>query len=174
MFFKRLTSSHIEQRTSILHFGKNSLISSIHGTTMALLFVVPLGCQSLGGDLNKNSSVLSKGHTILKEHVIMFDEDGYPLDPTGNYACIEKTDTTEFSYCEGKHHFLLNYPRFTRQDFNWRSKPYCFRQRTGKSQRTRYHQIIIFCPWRVKYPGWLHRSHHRRRTGFLQTYPIPL
>ncbi len=80
---------------------------------IGLLLVVLTGCQSFGVTLNKEKGSAARNE-ILKNHVVMFDEDGHPVDPTGNEDCRN----TQFSpqdpiYCNGNHGVLTNYPRLT-------------------------------------------------------------
>jgi len=56
-------------------------------------------------------------NAILKKHVVMFDEDGHPVDPTGNYECQPKPNIEDPSYCDGKHSVMANYPPLQREDF---------------------------------------------------------
>ena len=56
-------------------------------------------------------------NAILKKHVVMFDEDGHPVDPTGNYECQPKSNHEDPAYCDGKHSVMANYPPLQREDF---------------------------------------------------------
>ncbi len=81
-----------------------------------ILFALMTGCQSFGTTLNKPKGA-SDRHTILQNHVVMFNEDGHPVDPTGNSDCQTDGNTPGPSYCTGKHSVLTDYPRLTTQDF---------------------------------------------------------
>jgi hypothetical protein len=81
-----------------------------------MLILLVTGCQSFGTTLNTNEGALER-NTILKNHVVMFDEDGQPVDPTGNQECQSKKNNEDPAYCEGKHSAITNYPRFNKKDF---------------------------------------------------------
>jgi hypothetical protein len=78
--------------------------------------VLVTGCQSFVQPIYIKK-VPKDPNTILKEHVVMFDEDGHPVDPTGNYECQPKPNPEDPAYCEGKHSVMVNYPRLQRKDF---------------------------------------------------------
>ena len=81
-----------------------------------ILLALMSGCQSLGKTLNTSEGALER-NTILKNHVVMFDGDGYPVDPTGNRGCQTATNDEGPSYCEGQHDVMVNYPRFDQKAF---------------------------------------------------------
>ena len=81
-----------------------------------ILIALVTGCQSFVHPIGTKKGPQDP-NTILKEHVVMFDEDGYPVDPTGNYECQPKPNHEDPAYCEGKHSFIANYPRLQRKDF---------------------------------------------------------
>jgi len=81
-----------------------------------ILLTLMSGCQSLGKTLNTSEGALER-NTILKNHVVMFDGDGYPVDPTGNGRCQPATNDEDLFYCEGQHDVMVNYPRFNQKAF---------------------------------------------------------
>ena len=81
-----------------------------------LLMALVTGCQSFVHPIYTNEGPKDP-NTILKEHVVMFDEDGHPVDPTGNYECGPKPNIEDPAYCDGKHSVMANYPRLQRKDF---------------------------------------------------------
>ncbi len=83
---------------------------------VCILMVLVTGCQSFVQPIYIKK-VPKDPNTILKEHVVMFDEDGHPVDPTGNYECQPKPNPEDPAYCEGKHSVMVNYPRLQRKDF---------------------------------------------------------
>ena len=81
-----------------------------------LIIVLVTGCQSFGKTLNSTEGAAER-NAILKNHVVMFDEDGHPVDPTGNQECHPRKHDEVPAYCDGKHSVMTNYPRFPAQDF---------------------------------------------------------
>jgi hypothetical protein len=91
-----------------------STLQHIIGAFILILLVT--GCQSLGKTLNTDEGALER-NSILKNHVVMFDEDGHPVDPTGNQECQPRKNHEDPAYCEGKHSVITNYPRLNKKDF---------------------------------------------------------
>jgi len=81
-----------------------------------MIIVLVTGCQSFGKTLNTSEGALER-NAILKNHVVMFDEDGQPVDPTGNQECQPRKNIEDHPYCDGKHNVMINYPRLNKKDF---------------------------------------------------------
>ncbi len=83
---------------------------------ICVLMVLVTGCQSFVQPVNTKEGPIDP-NAILKKHVVMFDEDGHPVDPTGNYECQPKSNHEDPAYCDGKHSVMANYPPLQREDF---------------------------------------------------------
>jgi len=83
---------------------------------VCLLMALVTGCQSFVQPIYTKEGPKDP-NTILKEHVVMFDEDGHPVDPTGNYECQPQPNHEDPAYCDGKHSVMANYSRLQKKDF---------------------------------------------------------
>ncbi|MEC4680527.1 MAG: hypothetical protein VST67_07490 [Nitrospirota bacterium] len=97
-------------------FVKTLFSNFRHEIGVFILILLVTGCQSFGRTLNTNEGA-SERNNILKHHVVMFDKDGYAVDPTGNQECQPRKNNEDPAYCDGKHSVMTNYPRFNRNDF---------------------------------------------------------
>jgi len=84
---------------------------------IVILILLVTGCQSFGKTLNTREGASAR-NAILKNHVVMFDGDGQPVDPTGNQECQPRKNNEDPAYCDGKHNVMTNYPRLNKKDFN--------------------------------------------------------
>ncbi len=81
------------------------------------LFGLLTGCISLGPTF-ENKKGEGADYDVLKNHVIMFNLDGHPVDPTGNHGCREeKSRDKSYTYCEGKFDIVSDYPELEEEDF---------------------------------------------------------
>ena len=81
------------------------------------LFGLLTGCVSLVPTLEKETE-LRADYGDLKNHVVMFNLDGHPVDPTGNNGCQEeKSRDKSYTYCEGKFDIVSDYPELEEEDF---------------------------------------------------------
>ena len=58
------------------------------------------------GNVNDTAAI---DPSITKHHIIMLDENGGPLDPTGNVDCQPSTDQSEPAYCNGDYSYFWPY-----------------------------------------------------------------
>jgi hypothetical protein len=95
---------------------RTHLLDFRYAIGVGILMLLTVGCQSFGQPVKTKEGV--KGpNTILKHHVVMFDENGHPVDPTGNYECQPEPNHEGPAYCDGKHSVMANYPPLQREDF---------------------------------------------------------
>ncbi|MEJ2232110.1 MAG: hypothetical protein P8X46_13135, partial [Nitrospirales bacterium] len=99
-----------------MKFSKTLPSTLFHEIGVFILILLITGCQSLGKTLNTDEGALERNIT-LKHHVVMFDEDGQPVDPTGNRECQPRKNNADPAYCDGKHSVTINYPRLNKKDF---------------------------------------------------------
>jgi len=99
-----------------MKFTKTPPLNFLQKMGIFVIILLVTGCQSLGKTLNTKEGALER-NTILKNHVVMFDEDGHPVDPTGNQECQSTKKDEDPAYCDGTHSVMTNYPRLNPQDF---------------------------------------------------------
>ncbi|GJL64446.1 MAG: hypothetical protein NPIRA04_31000 [Nitrospirales bacterium] len=86
--------------------------NKIQLVSICLMFMfLSYGCKNI------DRKVLDENREALKNHVVMFDGDGYPLDPTGNQDCEDRKNNTQIKYCNGEFSYILPFRDLTPEDY---------------------------------------------------------